>query len=167
MKKSELKQLIREEIFNEIKVNQPMDPKTRDLLRLDIKNNYRNQEKLIDFLGKYVTRSDIYESNFNHWENMLLYDYNFWINAYEPDQEEIESAPNQEEWNHIHDEIENKYEYNYFVRNFSVGDEEDTRHEDDINQNIEYFIDKYNVPEFIAKIMKKLVDEYLAPLLGF
>ena len=93
--------------------------------------------------------------------------YDEWINNWKPDEEEIESAPDQEEWDSIHNEMQDKYNYNYFVRNFTIGDEEDTRHEDDIHKGIQHFMDIYNVPNHIAIVMKKLVDEYLAPSLDY
>jgi hypothetical protein len=139
----------------------------KHLIDLNIKDNYSNQEKLIDFLSKYVTKPNIYQTNHGHWENMLFDTYNDWVNTYQPNEKDIESAPNQEEWDSIHNEMQDNYDYNYFVRNFSVGDEEDTRHEDDIHQDIQYFMNKYDVSNDIAMIMKKLVDEYLAPSLGY
>ena len=149
---SELKQKLNE---NESEVG--------DLMDLDIINNYSNQEKLVDYLGQYVTRPDIYKTNPEYWENMLFNTYDEWMDSYGSD-EEIES--DQEEWDNIHNEMQDNYEYNYFVRNFAVGDDEDSRHEDDINQDIKYFINKYNIPNHVAMIMKKLVDEYLANALG-
>jgi hypothetical protein len=139
----------------------------KHLIDLDIEDNYSNQDKLIDFLSKYVTKPDIYQTNHGYWEDMLFDTYDKWVNTYQPDKERIESAPDQKEWDSIHNEMQDNYNYNYFVRNFSVGDEEDTRHEGDIHQDIQYFINKYDVSNDIAMIMKKLVDEYLAPSLGY
>jgi hypothetical protein len=154
-----------DDLLNEIQVNPTA---VRHLINLDIGgDNYSNQNKLIDFLGQYVTRPDIYKNENGIWEGILFNTYDEWINNWKPDEEEIESAPDQEEWDSIHNEMQDKYNYNYFVRNFTIGDEEDTRHEDDIHKGIQHFMDIYNVPNHIAIVMKKLVDEYLAPSLDY
>lgn len=133
-----------------------------ELFNLDI--SYENEEKLIAALAKQVDGYDIYENNHGLWENVLLYTYDDWIDMYEPDEEDLADVSiTPEEWNTLHNKMSNNFNFNYFVRNFSVGDGEQTRHEDDINKDIEYFRDTYDVDYDTARLMKKIVDDYLAP----
>jgi hypothetical protein len=149
----------------------------------DILNDYKNQQKnldeikvndagklpndldgLLNILSNYVDGSEIYKNNFRDWEEALFSTYDDWVNIYGPDDSRVAAVKlSPQEWDKLHDEIEHNYDFNYFVRNFRVGDEEETRHEDDIDQDLEYFQDKYNVNKYVALVMKKIVDEHLAP----
>jgi hypothetical protein len=69
-----------------------------------------------------------------------------------------------QEYEAVHNALENDG-YAYFVRNFTTGDGEDERHEDDIDQSLEYFQDTYDVDVEQAMAMKFLVDDVLKPKL--
>lgn len=132
MKKSELKQLIKEEIRKVLK---------------------ENRTPGLDELSKYVSRPDMYKSDFNVWEEALFYDYdkamsNQFVGINMP----------KEEFNKLHNELQNRYNFNYFVRNWTVLDDEESRHEDEKGKDVGYFKDKYMVNDKIANIMKKIVD---------
>jgi hypothetical protein len=48
--------------------------------------------------------------------------------------------------------------FDYFVRNWTVLDGEQSRHEDEANKDINYWMNEYSVNEEIANLMKQLVD---------
>lgn len=108
--------------------------------------------KYVDELSNYVTRPDLYKNDFPTWEKALFND------DYNDEENEIEIP--EDEYNNLRDELNNNFNFNYFVRNWTVLDDEQSRHEDEINKDIEYFKTEYNVDDKIANIMKKIVDNF-------
>lgn len=162
MKKSRLKQIIQEEIQNvlgEMRVN---PPGIGHLLNLD--KSIENETKLVFYLSKYVDYPDLFDKDITLWETILWYDYDEALENIEKDDldEMGFDQYSKEEWNKIHDDLNDNYNFNFFVRNWMIGDDEQTRHINDINQDIQYFKDKYDVNITRAHIMKKLIDDYLA-----
>ena len=113
--------------------------------------------KYVEELSKNVVRPDLYKSNFNVWEMALFYDYDEAVNNNFIEADEI----SKEEFNNLHNELDDNYNFNYFVRNWTVLDDEETRHEEDMNKDLEYFKTLYDVDDKTADIMKKLVDTFL------
>jgi hypothetical protein len=113
--------------------------------------------KYVDELSKQVVRPDLYKSNFNVWEMALFYEYDEAVNKGFIKADEI----SKEEFNNLHNKLNDNYDFNYFVRNWNVLDDEETRHEEDMNKDLEYFKTSYNVDDETADIMKKVVDKFL------
>ena len=116
--------------------------------------------KYVAELSKQVVRPDLYKSNFNVWEMALFYDYDEAVNKEFIKADEI----SKEEFNNLHNELNDNYNFNYFVRNWTVLDDEETRHEEDMNKDLEYFKTLYYVDDKAADIMKKLIDTFLNPI---
>jgi hypothetical protein len=116
-------------------------------------------DKYVEELSKNVVRPDLYKSNFNVWEMALFYDYDEAVNNNFIKADEI----SKEEFNNLHNELNNddNYNFNYFVRNWTVLDDEESRHEEDMNKDLEYFKTLYNIDDKTADIMKKLIDTFL------
>jgi hypothetical protein len=83
----------------------------------------------IEKLSKYVNEPDLYKNDFNAWEDALF-----------------------------SGELEDDYGFNYFVRNWTVLDDEQSRHEDEIGKDVDYFKTTYHVNDEAANLMKQLVD---------
>jgi hypothetical protein len=139
---------------NEMRVN---DPGIASLLKLDV--SYENEGKLINYLAKFIDYPDLYNSDYEIWEWALFHSYD------EIDPNDIYyddfKKYSKEEWNKIHDDLENNWGFNYFVRNFTIEDGEQYSHNNDIDQDVSYFRDRYDVNSNVARVMKKLVDDYL------
>jgi hypothetical protein len=140
--------------INEIRVSRPNDI-------LDLGKSHENEQKLIDELAKQVDGYDIYKDNHGLWEDILFYTYDEWLDT-ESDFPKLNVSITPEEWNTLHNEMSNNYAFNYFVRNFSVGDDEQTQHGNDIDKDTQYFKNIYGVDYNTARLMKKLIDDYLA-----
>jgi hypothetical protein len=126
--------------------------------------NQKEEKSLLNSLNKYVDGYDIYKNNYNTWELALFYTYNEWLDAFKPRDFELEKVSlSPEEWDDLHNKLQGNYEFNYFVRNFTTKDFEETRHEDEIGKDIQHFINTYKVDIKIASIMKKLVDNHIHP----
>ena len=113
--------------------------------------------KYVEELSKNVVRPDLYKSNFNVWEIAIFYDYDEAVNNKFIEADEI----SKEEFNNLHNELNDNYNFNYFVRNWTVLDDEESRHEEDMNKDLEYFKTLYDVDDKTADIMKKLIDTFL------
>jgi hypothetical protein len=87
----------------------------------------------------------------------LFYEYDEAVNKGFIKADEI----SKEEFNNLHNKLNDNYDFNYFVRNWNVLDDEETRHEEDMNKDLEYFKTSYNVDDETADIMKKVVDKFL------
>ena len=113
----------------------------------------------VNMLSKQVVRPDLFKNNFDIWEPALFYDYNEALKF----QSIKTSNISEEEFNKLHNELnsESNYPFNYFVRNWFVQDDEETRHEEDKNQDLDYFKTTYKVDDKTASIMKKIVDMFL------
>jgi hypothetical protein len=85
------------------------------------------------------------------------YDYDEAVNNKFIEADEI----SKEEFNNLHNELNDNYNFNYFVRNWTVLDDEESRHEEDMNKDLEYFKTLYDVDDKTADIMKKLIDTFL------
>lgn len=128
-------------------------------------NNTRNEEALLLFsLSKYVEGYNTYKRDYNTWELALFYTYNEWLDAFKPRDFELEKVSlSPEEWDDLHNKLQDNYKFNYFVRNFTTKDEEEQRYEDEIGKDPQYFIDTYKVNAKVASIMKELIDNYIFP----
>jgi len=114
--------------------------------------------ELLEKILHQVTNYDLFKVNFNLWETTLLNDkYDEVVNKGFIKNNEI----TKEEFNELHNELNNNFNFNYFIRNWTVLDDEETRHEDDINKDIEYFKIKYNVDDNTANTMKIIIDKFL------
>ena len=113
----------------------------------------------VNMLSKQVVRPDLFKNNFDIWESALFYDYNEALKK----QFIKTSNISEEEFNKLHNELnsESNYPFNYFVRNWFVQDDEETRHEEDKNQDLDYFKTTYKIDDKTASIMKKIVDMFL------
>jgi hypothetical protein len=116
------------------------------------------ESEALDFLGEYVPYPELYKNDYDTWELAMFETYN---DLLEKDLD-YDTTLSQQEFDKVHDVLENDG-YAYFVRNFTTGDGEDERHEDEINQSLEYFQDTYNVSIEQAMAMKFLVDDVLKP----
>ena len=116
-------------------------------------------KKYVDVLSKQVIQPNTFKNNFQIWETALFYDYNEAVKEEFIDTNKI----SEEEFNKLHNELnsESNYPFNYFVRNWTVMDDEETRHEEDKNQDLDYFKTTYNVDDKTASIMKKIIDMFL------
>jgi hypothetical protein len=121
------------------------------------KTDWALLRKYVEELSKNVVRPDLYKSNFNVWEIAIFYDYDEAVNNKFIEADEI----SKEEFNNLHNELNDNYNFNYFVRNWTVLDDEESRHEEDMNKDLEYFKTLYDVDDKTADIMKKLIDTFL------
>lgn len=118
------------------------------------------EETALEFLSEYVPYPELYKNDYNTWELAMFESYDDLLEN--PIDYDITLSP--KEFNAVHDALADS-NYAYFVRNFTTGDEEDSRHEDDIDQSIEYFEETYDVSTRQALAMKFLVDNVLKPSL--
>lgn len=131
---------------------------------MKIKDPHRfrgTEQEALDFLSEYVPYPELYKNDYETWELAM---FNTYDDLLENDLDEDITLTKQE-YEVVHNALENDG-YAYFVRNFTTGDGEDERHEDDIDQSLEYFQDTYDVDIEQAMAMKFLVDNVLKPKLG-
>ena len=126
--------------------------------KLNETTDWESLNKSVKELSKQVIRPDLYENNFNIWEMALFYDYDEAVNNDFIEADEI----SKEEFNDLHNKLDDNYNFNYFVRNWTVLDDEESRHEEDMNKDLEHFKNTYNVDDKTAKTMKNLVDTFLS-----
>ena len=117
------------------------------------------EQEALEFLGEQVPYSELYKDDYSLWELAM---FNSYEELAEDDIEVYNITITPQEFNAIHNALADD-DYAYFVRNFTTGDEEETRHEDDIDQSLGYFEDRYNVNTEQAMAMKFLVDDVLKP----
>jgi hypothetical protein len=92
-------------------------------------SKFKLRQSAVEKLSKYVTKPDLYNNNFVAWEKAVL-----------------------------NDKIKDDHGFNYFVRNWTVLGDEQSRYEDEIGKDINYFKTTYNVNDEAANLMKQLVD---------
>ena len=97
--------------------------------KLNETTDWESLNKSVKELSKQVIRPDLYENNFNIWEMALFYDYDEAVNNDFIEADEI----SKEEFNDLHNKLDDNYNFNYFVRNWTVLDDEESRHEEDMN----------------------------------
>jgi hypothetical protein len=149
-------------ITKEIKHMQKLAGILNEVLKMNrylIKKYLAVLEEYLDILSKQVVRPDLFKNNFQIWESALFYDYNEALK----NQFIKTSDISEEEFNKLHNELnsESNYPFNYFVRNWFVTDGEQARHEEDENQDLNYFKTTYNVDDKTASIMKNIIDMFL------
>jgi len=131
----------------------------KKMMKVLNENNTNLLEKYVNILSKQVIQPNMFKNNFRIWEPALFYDYDEAVKNKMIETNKI----SKEEFNKLHNELnsESNYPFNYFVRNWTVMDDEETRHEEDKNQDLNYFKTTYNVDDKTASIMKKIVDTFL------
>jgi len=121
------------------------------------------EKSALEYLGEFVPYPELYKNDYEVWELAMFDSYD---TLPEDAIEDYNLTLSKQEFDTIHDALEGD-NYAYFVRNFTTGDEEETRHEDDIDQSLEYFQETYDVNYKQSCAMKYLVDEVLKPSLGY
>jgi hypothetical protein len=144
---------MKKQFINEVKRMQQLAgiPLNESEINWALLNSYVNE------LSKQVVRPDLFKNNFIVWEDALFYNYDEAIDKGFIEGNEI----SKEEFNELHNMLNNNFNFNYFVRNWTVLDDEESRHEDDKDKNIEHFKTTYNVDDKTADIMKKIVDTFI------
>jgi len=117
------------------------------------------EQEALDFLGEYVPYPELYKNDYGTWETAM---FNSYDDIVEDDVVDEDISLTKQEYEAVHNALENN-DYAYFVRNFTAGDDEESRHENEIDQSLEYFQDTYDVGIEQAAAMKFLVDDVLKP----
>lgn len=116
------------------------------------------EQEALEFLGEYVPYPELYKNDYATWELAMFETYNDILE----NKLDYDTKLTPQEFDKVHNALADD-DYAYFVRNFTTGDGEDERHEDDIDQSLGYFEDRYNVNTEQAMAMKFLVDDILKP----
>jgi hypothetical protein len=115
-----------------------------------------NIEIIMDKLSKSVGGYPFYKNNYTLWELALFSDYEEAKEFFDDNDEVIPAT--EEEFKNLQGEQGVNYPFNVFVRDWTTGDDEQSRYEEEKGKDVEYFISKYNVDLENALIMKELVD---------
>lgn len=134
------------DIIKELQINNPISYPKYDKIEYEF--------KLADILAKLNFSPELYElynNDITTFENIMFqipYD-----KLYEPDISE-------EEYNNLYKKFEDEIDTSlaYLIRNFTIGDDEQSRHNDEKGLDIKNFMERYDVNYENAYIINLLIN---------
>ena len=112
-----------------------------------------DDESALNLLISSIPHSDLYNTDYNTWESAMFISYE--------DLDDLDDISlSKEEYDKVHNDLKDN-DLAYFVRNFTVQDGEEQRHEEELEKDVEYFKTQYAVNDEQAKAMKYLVDSHI------